>query len=96
MLQESVKREKVLSDLISPLSKDQKEIMTDLLESVQTARLQSAFDKYLPAVIQGNTPAKQKATLTEATEVTGNKKQNSSNVAGVDHNVVDIKRLAGI
>ena len=96
MLEESVKREKVLSDLISPLSKDQQEIMTDLLESVQTARLQSAFDKYLPAVIQGNTPAKQKATLTEATEVTGNKKQNSSNVADVDHNVVDIKRLAGI
>ena len=50
-------------NFLAPLSKDQKEIMTDLLESVQTAKLRSAFDKYLPAVIDGNSPAKQKAQL---------------------------------
>jgi len=50
--------------------------MTDLLESVQTPKLRAAFDKYLPAVIQGNTPAKQKAVLSEAKEITGNKKRN--------------------
>jgi len=49
--------------------------MTDLLESVQTPKLRAAFDKYLPAVIQGNTPAKQKAVLSEAKEITGNKKK---------------------
>ena len=91
-------RKEVMSNLISPLSKDQKEIMTDLLESVQTARLQSAFDKYLPAVIDGKTPAK-KAVLSEAKEVTGNRDTESqTNVSRTadEHNVVDIKRLAGL
>lgn len=92
-LVESQTRTSKMNELVGPLSKGQREIMTDLLESVQTARLQSAFDKYLPAVIQGNTPAKHKAPLTEATEVTGNKTINSSKA---DHNVIDIKRLAGL
>ena len=93
-LTEAQTRTAKLNELVGPLSKGQREIMTDLLESVQTSRLQSAFDKYLPAVIQGNTPAKQKAVLSEAKEVTGNKTTNSSNKA--DHNVIDIKRLAGL
>jgi hypothetical protein len=92
-LVESQTRTSKMNELVGPLSKGQREIMTDLLESVQTNRLQTAFDKYLPAVIQGNTPAKQKAPLTEATEVTGNKTTNSSKA---DHNVIDIKRLAGL
>ena len=100
-LVEAAERKEILNDLIAPLSRDQKEIMADLLESVQTPKLRSAFDKYLPAVIDGNTPAK-KATLTEAKEVTGNREESHTNVsrqADADHfnrNVVDIKRLAGI
>jgi hypothetical protein len=74
--------------------------MTDLLESVQTSRLQSAFDKYLPAVIDGKGPAKQKAVLSEAKEVTGNRdaesQTNVSRTADANDNVVDIKRLAGL
>ena len=96
MLVENNRREKVLSDLVSPLGKAQREIMTDLLESVQTDRLQSAFDKYLPAVIDGNTPAKKKAVLAEGKEVTGNRETtNVSDKAG-EQNVVDIRRLAGL
>jgi hypothetical protein len=97
-LVESARREKIMADLVSPLGKNQKEIMTDLLESVQTERLQSAFDKYLPAVIDGNTPAKKKAVLAEGKEITGNKiETNVSSKADVhDGNVVDIKRLAGL
>jgi len=95
-LVETAKRKEILDDLVTPLSADQREIMTDLLESVQTAKLRSAFDKYLPAVINGNTPAKQKAPLTEGTEVTGNRGQTTTNIDVADHNVVDIKRLAGI
>lgn len=95
-LVESARREKIMNDLVAPLGKDQKEIMTDLLESVQTDRLQSAFDKYLPAVIDGNTPAKKKAVLSEAKEVTGNRENtNVSSKADAD-NVIDIKRLAGL
>ncbi len=94
-LAEAATRTSKMNELVGPLSTDQRDIMTDLLESVQTTRLQSAFDKYLPAVIQGNTPAKKKAIITEGKEVTGNKNiENSSNKA--DSNVVDIKRLAGI
>ena len=98
---EAAKRKDLISDLLGPLAKDQREIMTDLLESVQTVKLRTQFDKYLPAVIDGNTPAK-KAKLTEGTEVTGNRKQtttSSSQQASVDtssDNVVDIKRLAGL
>ena len=94
---ESAKRQEILNDLVAPLGKDQKEIMTDLLESVQTNRLQSAFDKYLPAVIDGNTPAKRKATLTEGKEITGNRQEhNVSSKADAKDNLVDFKRLAGL
>jgi hypothetical protein len=97
---ESAKREKTINDLIAPLSREQKEIMTDLLESVQTSRLQTAFDKYLPAVIDGKGPAKQKAILSEGKEVTGNRdaesQTNVSRTADYNDNVVDIKRLAGL
>ena len=96
---ESANREKVINELTAPLGKDQREIMTDLLESVQTAKLRSAFDKYLPAVIDGKGPAKQKAPLFEGKSVTGNRdSQSQTNVSrqADDHNVFDIKRLAGL
>lgn len=96
-LAESAERAKIMNELTAPLGKDQREIMTDLLESVQTTRLRSAFDKYLPAVIDGNTPAKKKAVLAEAKEVTGNRAKaqtTNSSIAGGD--VIDIKRLAGL
>ena len=99
-LEESVKRGKIMNELVAPLGKDQRDIMTDLLETVQTAKLRSAFDKYLPAVIDGKGPAKQKAVISEAKEVTGNRETNSqtnvSSTADAEHNVVDIKRLAGL
>ncbi len=88
-------RKDTIDGLLNPLNRAQKEIMTDLLESVQTNRLQSAFDKYLPSVIDGKSPAKQKAVITEGTEITGNRKQ--TNVSSKqDDNVVDIRRLAGL
>ena len=97
-LVEAAQRKDVLNELTGPLSKDQKEIMMDLLESVQTAKLRSAFDKYLPAVIDGKTPAK-KAVITEGKEITGNRDtQSQTNVSRqADENVVvDIRRLAGL
>lgn len=94
-LNETRKREKVMNELVAPLSKDQRAIMTDLLESVQTDRLRSAFEKYLPAVIDGKSPAKQKAILSEGKEITGNR-ENSSIKQASDNNVIDIVRLAGL
>jgi hypothetical protein len=97
-LVEAAERKDVLNELTGPLSKDQKEIMMDLLESVQTGKLRSQFDKYLPAVIDGNTPAK-KAIITEGTEITGNRETTSqTNVSrkAADDNLIDFKRLAGL
>jgi metal-responsive CopG/Arc/MetJ family transcriptional regulator len=88
-------RKEVMSELLSPLSKDQKEIMGELLESVQTSKLRSSFDKYLPAVLSGSTPEKKKA-LVEAKEITGNKENHSISSATSQGEVIDIRRLAGI
>jgi hypothetical protein len=95
---DSAKRAQTISELTAPLNKKQKAIMTDLLESVQTDRLKSQFDKYIPSVIAGDTPAKDtKATLTEGTEVTGNKENNDIDAGSSNtDNVIDIRRLAGL
>ena len=95
-INEAAERNKVINGLIEPLSKDQREIMTDLLESVQTDRLQKSFDKYLPSVIDGQTPAKRKAILSEGTEVTGNREKTTTHVKADESNVLDIRRLAGL
>ena len=95
-LVESARREKIMTDLTAPLSKDQKSIMTDLLESVQTDRLQKSFDKYLPSVIDGNTPAKRKAVLSEAKEITGNREETKMTNIADDEKVIDLRRLAGL
>ena len=95
MITESNHRAKVMDDLLGPLKEDKAEIMHNLLESVQTSRLQGAFEKYLPAVLENKkieVPSKKK-TLTESKkEVTGNKEKEVAKSA----NVVDIKRLAGL
>ena len=94
-MNESIKREKIISDLVEPLNKANKQVMLDLLESVQTPRLKSAFDKYLPTVLEEKVNKDTtKAVLTEAKEVTGNKKTQQS--TGARDNVIDIRRLAGI
>lgn len=95
--QDTMMRNEKLHELLGPLSSEQKEIMTDLLESVQTNRLQAQFEKYLPAVIDGKTPAKKKA-LTEGKEITGNKVNTSISSAKGESGaeVFDIRRLAGI
>jgi len=96
---EAATRKDVMNELTGPLNSDQKEIMIDLLESVQTANLRKSFDKYLPAVIDGNTPAK-KAKITEGKEITGNREiisqTNVSRQADEKDNLVEFKRLAGI
>ena len=93
---ESVQRKQTIHDLISPLNKGQKEIMTDLLESVQTSRLRASFDKYLPSVIDSKGPAKQKAVLSEGTEVTGNRDASVTQNKAKDENVIELRRLAGL
>lgn len=94
-LVESQERQVVMSELIAPLNGNQKQIMTELLESVQTTKLKTSFEKYLPAVIAGEQPQKRKA-LIEAKEITGNKIPNSASSSETDSNITDIRKLAGL
>jgi hypothetical protein len=92
-IREQAQRKDVMSELLSPLAGDKREVMKELLESVQTSKLHSAFDKYLPAVMDGGVPAKK--ALTEAKEITGDKKaQTISEEKGAE--IFDIRRLAGL
>lgn len=94
---DAAERTVVIGELTAPLNTEQKEIMKNLLETVQTSKLRSAFDKYMPAVINGNTPAKSKQALKEGTEVTGDKTNTNTNIRQVfEKNIFEIRRLAGL
>jgi 2-hydroxy-3-keto-5-methylthiopentenyl-1-phosphate phosphatase len=46
-----MERKEKMAEMLKPLGKEKSEVMSQLLESVQTAKLQSSFDKYLPHVM---------------------------------------------
>jgi hypothetical protein len=94
IIKESARRKEVMGELLGPLTGDKRSVMGELLESVQTDKLHSAFDKYLPAVMNGGAPAKK--TLTEAKEVTGNKQAQSFSSEEKTAEIIDIRRLAGL
>ena len=97
MIKESQERKETLQELLKPLNKEKQSVMLDLLENVQTPKLKSAFDKYLPAVLNNSAqPKAQKQVLAESrTEVTGDKSAKVS-VESDSNNVIEIKRLAGL
>jgi hypothetical protein len=94
IMKDSSNRKEIMGELLGPLAGEKKQIMKELLESVQTEKLHSAFDKYLPAVMDGGVPAKK--ALTEAKEVTGNKKALSNSGEENTAEIFDIRRLAGL
>jgi len=100
MIKESTARKNAISKLTRSLNADKAKVMVSLLESVQTDKLQSAFDKYLPAVLDGAAPktAPKKAVLKEYREMTGNKKTTAKTQVMDDEesNIIDIQRLAGL
>jgi hypothetical protein len=93
-IQENNRRKEVMGELLGPLSGDKKEVMKELLESVQTDKLHSAFDKYLPSVMNGGAPAKK--ALTEAKEITGDKQAQQIGGEEKTAEIFDIRRLAGL
>lgn len=98
VIKESQEREATLNKLLKPLNKEKQNVMVQLLENVQTEKLNSAFEKYLPAVLNNSTPsaAQKPAMLAESRmEVTGDKTA-KINVEHEYNNVVEIKRLAGL
>lgn len=94
-------RKQKLDELLRPLGKEKREIMSSLLESVKTDRLAETFNKYLPNVLDSIAP-RDKRTLTESVkkEHTGNKLapapqtdvNNNADVVELDQ----IRKLAGL
>lgn len=88
-----MERKQVMAELLSLISGEKRELMHELLESVQTKKLAEAFDKYLPTVMDGQKKSAAKATLTESSAVTGNREVKPQ--VGLD-NILDIRKLAGL
>jgi hypothetical protein len=104
IIKESTERKDKLAEMLKPLNNEKAAVMRDLLESVQTEKLQSAYEKYLPAVMNNysvkTTVAPKAAVLTESRAVvTGDKSAKTaveSRATESYDNVVEIKRLAGL
>jgi hypothetical protein len=92
---DQAKRKDTMSELLGPLNGDKREVMKELLESVQTEKLHQAFGKYLPAVMDGKATVKK--ALTEGKEITGDKQQ-AQQISSEEKTaeIFDIRRLAGL
>ena len=94
-----MERTNKLTELTSSLSKDKKRIMIELLEGVDTSKLDSSFKKYLPAVLNEGTAGEETSTKKVALkEHTGDKVVTKSveDTAVVDGDINNIVKLAGI
>ena len=101
VMEDRMNRKDVLEGLLSPLANEKRRVMSDLLESVKTSNLKTAFKKYLPAVLNENVTAKAetKTTLTEGkvTEHTGDRESTTETQStGGDADIVVLKKLAGL
>jgi hypothetical protein len=92
-------RKEIMGELLGPLNGEKRTVMRELLESVHTEKLHSAYEKYLPAVLDGASN-RRKTALTENkqenTEVTGNKQAPQINSEEKTAEIFDIRRLAGL
>jgi hypothetical protein len=98
VLKEGVERKAVLAELLNPLNKEKASVMADLLESVQTNKLRSVYEKYLPAVLDNKqTMQAPKANVLNESRsaVTGDKTAKPVAESNSD-NVIEIRRLAGL
>jgi len=99
---ESTARKDAMESLLKPLNKEKGAIMRDLLESVQTEKLKGAFDRYLPAVLDGKSIIKESKVEKEMInenikEVTGDKQTKKPAAESKDDgNIVQLRALAGL
>lgn len=100
-------RLETMAELLAPLGRDKKAVMEEMLRDIKTSNLREAFNRYLPAVINGNAPGSaSRATLAESTQktsvaITGDRKSKLSeavveeSTAG-SSDIASILYLAGI
>jgi len=83
-----MERKETMVELLKPLSKEKAEVMNQLLESVQTKDLKTAYAKYLaPVMDEKSAAAPSKKIISEAQ---GNRSQRE------DADLTNIRKLAGI
>jgi len=98
-------RLETLNELLSPLNREKKAVMGEMLKDIKTASLKEAFNRYLPAVMNGsNQSVPGKVALSETTQtksvaVTGDRMNKLSealmeNSTGED--IGQILHLAGL
>lgn len=104
--QDRILREETLKELLSPLARDKKAVMEDMLRDVKTQSLKEAFSRYLPAVVNGAQGSQTKVNLAETVRpksvaVTGDRANNKLAQAVIeetqdDNGLGQLLHLAGI
>ena len=82
-----MERKEKMAEMLKPLGKNKSEVMSQLLESVQTANLQASFDKYLPHVMADKPVVSEKKVISESA---GDRQTRE------DADINSIRKLAGI
>ena len=83
-----MERKEKMAEMLKPLGKEKSEVMSQLLESVQTEKLEASFNKYLPHVMADNAVTKEGAKI--LSESGGDRAQRE------DADLTNIRKLAGI
>jgi hypothetical protein len=102
LAEDQMTRSRIMQELNSPLSKDKRVIMDELLESTPTSKLNEAFQKYLPSVLNEEVRRDKKVIVegqqSQKTVITGNKSaQVVEEIATeVNSTIADLRKLAGI
>jgi septum formation inhibitor MinC len=95
--QDSVARTKIMAELLQPLSKKQKKIMSDLLEGTKTEKLTESFKKYVPTILSEKIVSTRKQPLTENKSiVTGDKTVTEAGNSADGADIINLRKLAGL
>ena len=82
-----MERKEKMAEMLKPLGKEKSEVMSQLLESVQTAKLESSFNKYLPHVMTDKAVPGKTKVLSES---------GGDRAKREDAEITNIRHLAGI
>jgi len=96
-IKDGIARDAKLNEMLKPLAGDKRQVMVSLLESVATDKLEGAFQKYLPAVMN-NTAKNDRKVINESvtSAVTGDRAAKAQDSTEDKGNIVEIRRLAGL
>lgn len=94
-----LERDRQLGKLLAPLGKEKSQVMTELLESVETKNLEKAFNKYLPTVLNESSTnsVNNKKVVNESTIKTGDRALSAQTEQSQQTaEIAEIVKLAGL